>query len=46
MKQYGLQLYSVKSHTEADMVVENEPSAEVEMDEARMCIDYLRRLEA
>lgn len=29
-----------------DMVVENEPSAEVEMDEAKMCIDYLRSLEA
>ena len=27
------------------MVVENEPSAEVEMEEAKMCIDYLKSLE-
>ncbi len=46
MKPYGLQLYSVKSHTAADMVVENEMSAAAELDKARMGIDYLRNLEA
>ena len=40
------EVYAWAIKNNVPMVVENEPKAEVEMEEAKMCIDYLKSLEA